>query len=486
MPIQDVNPLAEQLELLLSTVEEAGIGAELDGSILRDIGTLAKEVYKDDADGWERLSVRFRRICNRDVTQLEKVMGVVAETQPSRDGVEKAAERHRSSLIEKMATGGWVEKYLEYTEESEAPAQFHLASALACASAAMKRRGMLAWEARDTWPNLYVLLIGPTGSRKGSAIDKALKVMVDPLQLHMLPTEGTPQGYGQALRKYCTETGQATGLIVAPEFKVLVSREKHKQALTAWLTDWYDCPDYWERALRAEEFYELKKLYVCVLGASNLVWLKDLPPDTVTGGFLPRMLLVDAGGRRFRKSRPRFNKKLHVELQSRLAKAFMLLPTSIEFDVTTEKYMDHWYEVELEAQYVLAGEDEQFRAWLDRKQTIALKLAVVWQILDDGPKDKLAVEWMKKARTLVDWSDACVKRVYGSLGVTDEGSVADAIEAFLRSQGGRARQWEIVRALRNRYRASRVKEALTTLESGRVIIRITNVVEGVVWELTGS
>lgn len=385
--------------------------------------------------------------------------------------------------IEELITDGWFLKYLDYVQESEAPTSFHFGSALTFCAAGLGRRPLLAWEARPTYPNLYTLLIGPTGARKGSALALAQGVVEPALEMNILPNEGTHQGYAAALkRRYEATQEWSDGLIVVPEFSVLMKKDRHKEGLVQWLTDWYDSPDYWARALRGEEQYELCNVCVSMLGASNMAWLRTLPEDAISGGYFPRHLLFLAVGRRHWKARPHFNPVLKSELIYELRKLHhSKIPEVMTFDAATEQYLDHWYEVEIKQAYKKI-DDEQVRAWLDRKQAAALKMAVTWQLVDGGPLDVLHKEWLVKARRMVDWQDTSVVSVYKSLGTTKDGEIPIAILELLKRNDGGLIAAKIWRTLRNKYKTTQVREALETLsKSGEIKMRMIE--DEITWQV---
>jgi hypothetical protein len=474
------TPEEESLRDVLEEILKAEWGESPPIRVVQKALEVTESLYKEDppqvrTEMYDRLREVF------GAKALGEAMGVDVATPPLR-----SAPRPRDDGLEKIIGNGWLGRYLEYTQEAEAPAPFHVGAVLTCASAAIGRSVKLGWEARDTWLNLYTLLIGPSGARKGAAIDYACGVIGSAKKLPLIGNEGTHQGFAAALRRGTVLRGAAEGLILSPEFSVLVSRDKNKADLAKWLTDWYDCPELWERSLRGEEHYVLQGLYVTLLGGSNLAWLKDMPKDAVTGGFLPRCWIFAAEGRRHRKARPRFSELLRRELETRAETNLNAVCSVMEFDAETARYLDHWYEVELEAEY-RETEDEALRAWLDRKQANVLKLAAVWQLLDGGPRDVLVQDYLQRARQLADWTGKDVQKVYSSLGVTEEGEVVDELEGILRrAPGGKLSERTILRRLRNKYRASRLKDALETLRRGRIAKSEINALEGVTWELIDS
>jgi hypothetical protein len=467
MPVQTRSDLRGQIDAILSCTFTGG--GENDPLIEKVRGLVEQAYAGCEEEEWNDIAARIRKSFGLADDGL--VRGGRGDPIPN-------ATRHED--FPTLIPDGWFHDYLDWTNELEAPPQFRFGAAITIVAAGLCRRPRLRWEARDLYPNLYTLLVGPTGSRKGSAVERAMRTIVPAMGANILPNEGTHQGFAHALRRRLVATSGATsdGLIVAPEFSVLMSRDRNKEDLVRWLTDWYDSPAKWERGLRGEEEYELRNVYVCVLGGSIIEWLRTMPVDAITGGFMPRFVLFDAPDKQFWKARPRVDGKREKELQHRLSVVASAVPEEIGFDSDGERYIDHWYEVEVRGAYERSG-DERYRAWLARKQAAALKLAIVWQLADGGPQDVLAREWIEKARRVVDWGDSSVAAIYGALGVTQEGQVTeDVLRVIARSPGKRCSRRTLVATLDAQYQGSRVGGALNTLILGGKVKRVREVVGG--------
>ena len=436
------------------------------------------------ADEWDAVVQKFRRSFQLEDADLVKQFGISTMAPLKHVKVERVP-------FESLVTKGWFSQYLRWTHEHESPAQFHFGSAVAAIAATLGRRPRISWEARVTFANLYVLLVGPTGARKGSAIDRAVRLVSTAMgtrELHVLPSEGTHQGFASRLRQRYIDVllsrGWSDGLIVAPEFSVLVSKDQNKTDLVKWFTDWYDSPDVWERALRGEESFRLDNVCVSVLGGSNVDWLRTMPKDSITGGFMPRFIIFDAEDKKGWTARPKFDTVVEANLISSLKTNLSELADTIGFSKEAGEYLDHWYEVELRAQYE-ATSDEKIRAWYARKQAAAMKLAVVWQMADGGDRAWVQQEYLQRARSVVDWGDAAVLSVYGALGVTPEGEASDAILTFLDRNGGRVSSRNLLRAFRGSYSRSRIKEACETLKAAGILKLDANPIEGACWVRVG-
>jgi hypothetical protein len=449
----------------------------------------------EDADAETQIRERAleaARLLHRHYTPLEW-LDIVARirarfninvVEPVAVGVddEFATETDFEALVE----DGWFRAYLDYVRENEAPAQFHFGSMIACISGALARKPLIGWQAAPLYPNVYALLVGPTGTRKSTAIAKALSLARAALgdALHVLPNEGSPQGYASELMRRNLEGSPVSdGLGVASELTVMIGRDSYKEALGKWLTEWYDNmvderTGEWSRGLRAERF-ALKWPYVCFIGASNMAWLRELPDSLVKAGYMPRHLVFNAMEKRHDNANPQFDEIERMALVTTLRERIIdePVPEKMALSVDAAMYLSRWYYGRVTKQERVE-QDELFAAWLSRKLPHALKVACIWQLVDGGPREELQEKWLRRAARLVDWMDAGVQDVYRALGTTGEGAASDAVMRFIERKGGRAGAMAVVRGLRNRYNKRSILDAVQTLVFAGLLVQTIDTVEG--------
>ena len=457
MPIaSNLRDARAGLELLLSDATPT-VPQELKDKVI-ELATLVRPSYRNGE--WETLAREIR----------DKLGLVVPDALAA--SVEVPSEFTTPETFVEIVEDGFFRDYLIYTQESEAPTQFHFGAMLTCVAAAFGRRPLIGWAAVPLYTNIYTLLVGPTGTKKSTALSKARelvatafpKVGTAPARVNFLPNEGSPQGYASALRRRNYEvTDISDGIVIASELKVLVGKELYKQALGEWFTDWYDnMSDPWSRALKGEEVYELKAPYVCFAGASNMTWLKEIPDNLIKAGYFPRHLVFTASEKRHDKASPRFDDGVRLTLATRLATSLDNLPVKLPLSPAADAWLDGWYLAKVTKQERLE-QDELFAAWLTRKLSHALKVATVWQMVDGGPRDSLHVDWLRRATRLVDWMDAGVLTVYHTLGSTSEGAVTEFVAEYIKKKGGKLTLSMLARGLKNRYNSRSVSEGVRTL-----------------------
>jgi len=67
----------------------------------------------------------------------------------------------------------WIKTYLVYDEESESPTLFKVWMAIGTIASALERKCYIKWKRDTIYPNLYIVLTGPPGCRKGTAMRPA-------------------------------------------------------------------------------------------------------------------------------------------------------------------------------------------------------------------------------------------------------------------------------------------------------------------------
>lgn len=73
----------------------------------------------------------------------------------------------------------WLHSYLSMVNQTEPPQRFHLWSAITILGAQLGRKCTIQLGPEMFFPNLYCILIGPPGVRKGTAIKYATDLLAD-------------------------------------------------------------------------------------------------------------------------------------------------------------------------------------------------------------------------------------------------------------------------------------------------------------------
>jgi hypothetical protein len=154
------------------------------------------------------------------------------------------------------------------------------------------------WE-RQTFPNLFVVLVGPPAARKGTAMAPA-SMMLRQTGIHMAAESLTLASLIKVLKRSYSGVDTSDTGIVKPHSSLTVFNEEltvligyQDKALVDNLCNMFDCPDPWRKETTTQGVFEIPAVYLNILGATtpdNLV--QSLPVNVVGGGFFSRAVIV--------------------------------------------------------------------------------------------------------------------------------------------------------------------------------------------------
>lgn len=190
----------------------------------------------------------------------------------------------------------WLGSYLRYARSlTDAPALFHVGSGLVVLAGAVG--SSLAWKGgggRENWPNLYVLLLAPSGSyRKSTSVDLACSLLVRACPGTVMDNEFSVERFVRSLAEH------PTAVLKSAEFSALLERMKasYMGPLKPLLTELYDCVPEYSRRITGEGGSQGEKLRIerpalSIIAASTTDWLvASINEMDLRSGFLPRFVL---------------------------------------------------------------------------------------------------------------------------------------------------------------------------------------------------
>lgn len=192
----------------------------------------------------------------------------------------------------------FTELVLRYTNESESPKKYYYWSSLVAIAAVVRDKVFLDKFYYKLYPNIYVILVGRSGLRKGPPVNLAKSLVNDIDVTRLYAGRMSIQGVISDLSKARTKANggppltDATAALFASEFASFIISDS--SALTI-LTDLYDGhynPE-WSYMLRNSPTEKLKAPCITLFGASNEAHLKDaVPENAVGGGFIARTFII--------------------------------------------------------------------------------------------------------------------------------------------------------------------------------------------------
>ena len=193
----------------------------------------------------------------------------------------------------------FIDLVLESTKEYEAPRRFYYWAALSSISAVLKDS---VWfdmaKAYKLYPNLYILLYGPSGVRKGPATALAEKIVKGINNTRIINGRSSIEAIIKELGTFTTEPGRgivkdSCGFVVASELSSSIISNPQAMDIMTNLYDRIYNESEWKYKLKVGESSTLNKPTITWFAGTNEALFKDfLPEKNIHGGLIGRMFMV--------------------------------------------------------------------------------------------------------------------------------------------------------------------------------------------------
>ncbi len=317
------------------------------------------------------IATRFSDYWDRRELTLADIQQIISdEFQPS--GREKGVR----------LLNNWLSSYIKLTEETEPPPLFHLWTAITIVGAMMGRKCMVKLGPELFFPNLYTVLIGPPGVRKGTAIKYGSDILSEVQNITMAPDAVTKEqliGEFETVKDEKNINGNmfihSSLFIIAPELVVFIKENDHERL--GYLCQLYDNLEKFEYKTKTSQNFYITKPGLWILGATTPNWIEIAMKQLgVGGGMTSRTIFVFASkkGRHIPVTKmkpfdPVLRSKLITDLGSirQMAGQFTVTPEA-------DNVYSEWYE----GRYRETGiDDSRFASYWERYPSMVIKVAMI-------------------------------------------------------------------------------------------------------------
>lgn len=271
---------------------------------------------------------------------------------------------------------------MKYTDNSEPSPQFRLWVGISVIAACLQRKCYLPWGMFDIYPNLYIVLVGPSGSRKGTAMGPGYK-MLSELGIKMSAEAITREALIRDLKKSTSTQIQEDSSIYLHSSLTIYSQELtvflgyNNIQLMADLCDWFDCRDKWTYRTKNMGEDEIIGVWVNLIGATTPDLLQSsLPRDAIGGGLTARMILVYAP-RKYKTVIMPFEDEEAKKLRSHLLHDLEKISVMSGPFTVTKAFMDEWSSWYGAQDKVSPFDDVRLSGYVERRPMHVLKLSMI-------------------------------------------------------------------------------------------------------------
>lgn len=340
----------------------------------------------------------------------------------------------------------WLTKYIEYTENSESPISYHTWCGLSVIAGALQRRVYLKWGlGRIIYPNLYVVLVGPSGrTRKGVAIGIAKEFLKKIPGITVTPESSSGrQAMIMAMKRAIVNFQDPSDgkikfhcSVTAFSEELSVFLGQGDIAYLSNLTDWYDSKDDWEYETVGRGKDSLQGLCLNLLGGTAPDWIQSMiPHEALGGGFTSRIIFVVEEVKR--KIIPKYiptDEELATQeiLQSDIERISQLAG-EITFDEDAEKLYIDWY-IDQDKK-LSAGQpavpDTRFAGYCERRATHLQKLMILCSA-SRSDELKIRAADFHRALSLLHMAELQMPKTFGGLGKSRMSDESDVIINYIK------------------------------------------------------
>lgn len=330
---------------------------------------------------------------------------------------------------------GWFREYADLmSPTTEAADQFHLGASLAMAGAQIGRNVHCWYNSEELYGNLYVVLIGRTGtSRKDTAIKRALALPDMVAGKKIIPSYAVQRDISSAEGLIKSLKDAPNTLLYLTEMSATLKNARRKSTSTILdrLIEAWDTPRRMQNLSKmdASEVYDP---YVSILSATQPGRLaRAMGDEEIESGFANRWLYIPGSGKPPIAWTPDVDAIAAGELYADLADAVRNYSVGqrIRVSDTARPKWEDWYLAVADEM----GDDEDLADMRTRHPSIVLKIALIHAVTDRAA----VIEWkhIEPAIELVNWSWGMVKRMMQAWGARDERYLEDRIVSVLSQRG---------------------------------------------------
>lgn len=333
-----------------------------------------------------------------------------------------------------------MQSYLQYVKNTEPPVIFHRWSLLTAVGALLERNVFYGQDYFTHYPNLYVMLLGESGTRKSTAINLAKKTLAATGYSTFSAEKTSKEKYLQDLADqhediqedltFATIFGDGEdaekdsritpNFIVAGEFNDFIGNGNIEfMSILGNLWDWNGGP--YENRIKTGKSIKVPNPTISLLGGNTATGLNlAFPPHAIGQGFFSRLIFIHSAASERRIRNPIFPA---IDIASMLREVKQKVKGRLTSTDTAEKLLDAIY------QRTTAISDTRFSSYSTRRYTQLIKLIIIITAMDLCTE--ITEDHVLLANTILCHAEQLMPTGLGEFGRSRNSDVAHSMMQFI-------------------------------------------------------
>lgn len=380
-----------------------------------------------------------------------------------------------SSILNLDMLNSFLREYIAtYESVTDAPAEYLVTAILPSLGAAISTKQWIQWGNKKIYPNMWVMLVGPsTLMRKSTALEIGSSILrqlnEEQIDRHyILPNDGSFAGFLEIL------TTEKNGILKHSEVASMLENmsKGYNLSMKSLFTDFFDVPNLHKIQLKETGETHIEEPIFGIAAGTTLNWLKkNITNNDRESGFLARFLYCYRDAKTRILPIPQVADVAQVQkMRSIFLKLLDCKRTVIELDPSYEEgYVSFYDKVDILLRNPFL--DDGTKSLLGRLQTdYFIKLTILECTLNG--KTRADAEIAHRVSYLAEYYIGQANNIMNMLLKTDMAKNQDKILAYLKERS-RASTTEIHRLFNNRLHANNLHSTMKSLEDARLVQKVT-------------
>jgi energy-coupling factor transporter ATP-binding protein EcfA2 len=192
----------------------------------------------------------------------------------------------------------WIDSFVQATNYAASPVIWRKWVAYTAVAAALQRKTFVRVRGRELRQNLYVALVGPPGSGKGTAIHLMRDLVLQLPSINVSPTMTSKEKFINILSKNQSVEVKDGAIEAHVSYNAFVDEmgvfiRPNDLEFTLVLTDLYDCPKVFTYETISRGLDRAENVYLNLLaGVTPVSLAKIIGPTAIGAGFTARLMMI--------------------------------------------------------------------------------------------------------------------------------------------------------------------------------------------------